>query len=495
MRLFLLIICSLFPLGAQAADRIALVVGMSQYVAVDKLRNTVNDARGVSATLEGIGFEVTTLLDVTGDEFRAAIDDFSFQAETSDLALIYFAGHGVEVQGENFLIPVDAKVASNRDIQDQSVSLKDLLAAVDRARKMRIVILDSCRNNPFKDALDIAALNETAKAATGTRSASGGGLAPPSPDRGTLVAFAARDGEKALDGNGANSPFAQALMVSLPKPGLEIGLLFREVRDSVLVATQNLQEPHTYGSLPGTPFYIAGPGTDNSLVESDLLQVAWSDIKPDQELQLVSLADQGDSRSMIGLAYMRLNTEDSRYAPGDAVKLFTRAANTGSAEAQFELGQLYEMGVGVAQDIPRAMALYQQAADQDYPDALNDLGIILFQGNMGLPQDTGKALAYFERAADLRHPQAMYNLAGMIDEGKIAGKGPQDAARYLYVSLRSGSARVHDLLRDRPEVFKEATRRALQAKLAENGLYSGALDGSFGPGTKRAISSAFGLKE
>ena len=237
LRLLALLCLMFVPHTVAAAERIALVIGMSDYRTVVKLDNTVNDARGIADTLDDIGFQVTTVLDATADDLRAAIDDFAFRSETADLALVYFAGHGVEVQGENFLIPVDADVKSNRDVQRQAVSLKDLLAAVDRARKMRIVILDSCRDNPFGGALDEVALEETAATTEATRSTGGGGLAAPSPDRGTLVAFAARAGERAADGTGKHSPFAQALIDTLPKPGLEISLMFRQVRDQVLANT------------------------------------------------------------------------------------------------------------------------------------------------------------------------------------------------------------------------------------------------------------------
>ena len=491
MRAFFLCLLALLPCSAFAADRIALVVGMSQYRSVVTLDNTVNDARGVSDTLVGIGFEVTTLLDATGAEFREAIDAFAFRSETADLALIYFAGHGVEVQGENYLIPVDADIKSNRDVQRQAISLRELLASVNNARKMRIVILDSCRNNPFGGALDLEVVAEV-QATTGTRSAGDGGLAAASPDRGTLVAYAARDGEVALDGTGSNSPFALALMKTLPKPGLEISLMFRQVRDEVLSATGNLQEPHTYGSLSGTPFYLSGPDADGDVIQNADLKVAWSGIRPEQEAQLAALADQGDTRSMVGLAYMRLNKDDTRYQPDEAAALLRRAAEAGSAEAQFELAQLYEVGLGVETSIPRSLELYQAAAAQDFPDALNDLGFFYFQGEMGLARDIQKGLGYFERAANLRQPQAMFNFAAMIDDGNISGKGPADAANYLYQSLRAGSQDVHDLLIERPTMFKLETRRALQAKLAENGFYDGALDGSFGNGTRAAVSAAFG---
>ncbi|MDT8857532.1 caspase family protein [Paracoccaceae bacterium Fryx2] len=493
-----LVICFflLFPFATQAAERIALVVGMSAYQTVVTLDNTVNDARAISDTLAGIGFQVTTLVDGTADEFRLAVAEFAFRSETADLALIYFAGHGVEVQGENYLIPVDADIRSNKDVQRQAISLKELLASVDHARKMRIVILDSCRDNPFGDALDVEALTQTAEAAQATRSTSGrGGLAAPSPDRGTLVAFAAKDGERALDGTGENSPFALALIKALPKPGLEISLMFRQVRDEVMQATFNRQEPYNYGSLAGTPFYLAGADATDSVIDNENLRVAWSDLRPDQESQIAALADQGDTRSMTGLAYMRLNAEDSRYAPSEAAKLLSRAADAGYAEAQFELAQLYEIGLGVEQDIPRAVALYHSAAAQDFPDALNDLGFLYYQGDLGVARDPEKALAYFARAADLRQPQSMFNYAALIDDGKIAGKGPADAAEYLYRALRTGSQQVYEILRDKPAMFKADTRKALQAKLAEHDFYAGALDGSFGPGTQRGIRAAYGLND
>jgi uncharacterized protein len=493
LRLILALVLML-PATARAADRVALVVGMGAYETVVALDNTTRDAIGISDTLKAIGFDVTTLVDVPGADLRKTLDDFAFRAETAELAMIYFAGHGVEVQGENFLIPVDARVTSNRDIQRQSVSLKELLAAVDGARKMRIVILDSCRDNPFGDLIDATETRAQAAEVVATRSAGRGGLAPPSPDRGTLVAFAARDGEKALDGSGANSPFAEALMTNLPRKGLEISLMFRQIRDDVLTATGNLQEPHTYGSLSGTPFYLAGADGD-STVGAENLRVAWSDIRPDQETRLASLAQAGDTRSMVGLAYIRLNGDDGRYDPVAAAALLEQAAAAGSAEAQFELAQLLEMGLGVAQDVPRAIQLYEAAAKQEFADALNDLGFMHFQGGMGLPRDQAKALGYFERAARQRHPEAMYNYAALIDDKLVPGRGPEDAGELLYRALRSGNKAVFDQLTTKPTMFSADTRKALQKRLADNRLYAGAIDGAFGPGTQRSIRAAYGLSE
>jgi TPR repeat protein len=471
---------------AVASDRVALVIGMSAYQNVGTLENTANDARLIADTLTDIGFEVTLMTDVGSQDLRGAMDRFAFRAETSDLALIYYAGHGIEVRGENYLLPVDVAIASYGDVLRQSVSLDDFLATVDRARVMRIVILDSCRDNPFGDALDVA--DGAAAGASQVR-----GLAPPSPDRGTLVAFAARDGQVALDGLAGNSPFAVALADKMRIPGLEISLMFRQVRDAVLQATLNQQEPNTYGSLSGVPFYLAGPGEGGIEPAGDARQ-AWAQVRPEQEAQLAALADLGDTRSMLGLAQMRLNPEAASFDPAEAVALLTRAAEAGSPEAQFELGKLYEQGMGVDPDPARALALYQEAAAQDYADAINDLGFLHYQGGLGLPPDPAIALTFFERAADLRHPQALFNFAALIDDGRIPEKGPDDAAAYLYDALRSGVKDVLDLVTEKPNMFKPATRRALQGRLSEAGFYQGALDGSFGPGTIKAVRLAFGLK-
>ncbi|OED47293.1 peptidase C14, caspase catalytic subunit p20 [Rhodobacteraceae bacterium (ex Bugula neritina AB1)] len=486
--------CLLFAASAQAAaDRIALVIGVADYQHLPPLENTRNDAVAMADTLEGIGFDVSLALDPGTSEMEQLLEDFAFRSEVADLALVYFAGHGIEVQGENFLIPADAKVASNRDVQRQSLSLKQLLSAVDRARKMRIVILDSCRDNPLGDSIALEqSSSQTAETTATTRG--GGGMAPADPDRGTLVAFAAKDGQVALDGSGRNSPYATALMEKMVQPGLEISLLFRQVRDQVLQSTANLQEPHTYGSLTGVPFYLAGPGENDAPISVADASAAWAAIKPDQEEQLLALAELGDTRSMLGLAYIRLNPNEGRFDPAAAVDFLQRAANAGSPEAQFELAKLYERGTGVDVDTAKALELYQAAADQNFADAINDLGFLHYQGGLGLPANPKKALTFFERAADLRHPQAQFNFAALIDDGLIPSKGPEDSAHYLYAALRSGSSDVLGLLSDRPNMFTAETRRALQQKLKENNFYAGSIDGDFGPGTQRGIRQAYGLE-
>ncbi|WP_072776761.1 caspase family protein [Marivita hallyeonensis] len=494
-RLFLpvLVLLSQASLVWASPDRVALVVGMAEYRTITPLENTRNDAEDLAEVLTEIGFDVTLGIDLTEAELRNTMNDFAFRSETADLALIYFAGHGIEVQGENFLIPIDATPLTNLDVQRQSVSLKEMLDVVEKARVMRIVILDSCRDNPLGGSIDTDAVATAVAQATEQATRGAGGLAPANPDRGTLVAFAAKDGQVALDGTQGNSPYARALMEKMAKPGLEISLMFRQVRDAVLAETQNLQEPYTYGSLTGTPFYLSGgPESDVEVAAAEPAK-SWSKLRPDQESQLLALADLGDTRSMLGLAYIRLNPEDPRFDPAQAVDFLERAVAKGSPEAQMELAKLYEQGIGVGVDHSRALELYQASADQGFADAINDLGFLHYNGGLGLRPNPGKALELFAKAADLRHPEAQFNYAALIDDGLIPGKGPSESAKYLYQALRSGSTDVLNLLLERPTMFTEETRRELQVQLQAFNFYEGTIDGDIGPGTKRGIRAAYGL--
>ncbi len=479
------------------AERVALVIGMSDYANVAKLKNTINDADRIAAKLQEVGFKVTLATDKTQSELLDIMDTFAFQSETADLALVYYAGHGVEVQGVNYLVPIDAQVTAAQDITRVGISLNQILATVDSARKMRVVILDSCRNNPFVGIAGFGGSGDTSLSGnTADPNAPAQGLAPVNPELGTLVAYAAKAGQVALDGLGGNSPYATALIDAFGRPDVEIGLMFRQVRDDVLKNTGNLQEPYQYGSLSGTPFFLAGSsdGSIDIAAEADP-KVAWANIKPDQELQMRALADAGDNRAMLGLAYIRLNPDQPTYNPEEAVQFLTRAADAGAADAQYELAKLYERGLGVPADPARALDLYQRSAAQNFPDAVNDMGFIHYQGSLGLTPDPAKGLELFALAADLRQPEAMFNYAGLIDEGMVDGRGPEDAAKYLYQALRAGSDPVLNELTTKSERFKPAARKALQKLLKENSFYDGPLDGDYGKSTQSAIRKAYGLPE
>ena len=233
---------------ALSERRVALVVGNSAYHNVPPLANPVNDAKAVAGALRAVGFtNVRELYDGDLMSFAKALKDFGDLAAAADWAVVYYAGHGIEVGGTNYLIPIDAMLAQQSHVEDEAMPLSRILAKVSAASKMQLVILDACRNNPF------AAKMRTPGRASRSISP---GLASIEPESGVLVAYSARDGTTAMDGEGPNSPFAEALVKYLTEPGLEIGLLFRKVRDAVYTRTAKQQEPFTYGSLPAQPFYF-----------------------------------------------------------------------------------------------------------------------------------------------------------------------------------------------------------------------------------------------
>ncbi|HMH72738.1 MAG TPA: caspase family protein, partial [Bradyrhizobium sp.] len=175
-------------------------------------------------------------------DMRRALRDFADQARDSDLAVVYYAGHGIEIDGTNYLIPTDATLQRDTDIYDEAFSLDRVLLAIEPARQLRLVIVDACRNNPFA---------ETMKRTVSTRTVSRGLARIEPTTTNTLVAFAAKAGLTALDGNSKNSPYATALIKHIATPGLDVRRAFGFVRDDVLQATGNRQEPYVYGSLGG----------------------------------------------------------------------------------------------------------------------------------------------------------------------------------------------------------------------------------------------------
>ena len=235
----LLLVCQ----PAFAEKRVALVLGNSAYQNVAPLPNPVNDGAAVAATLKAAGFDVVdSRRDLPAAETRRALRDFADRARDADVAVVYYAGHGIEVDGANYLIPVDAKLERDTDVYDEAFSLDRVLLAIEPAKQLRLVILDACRDNPFA---------KTMKRTVASR-AIGQGLAkvePTSPN--TLIAYSAKAGSTALDGDSKNSPFTTALVRHITTPGLDVRKAFGFVRDDVLKSTSYKQEPYVYGSLGG----------------------------------------------------------------------------------------------------------------------------------------------------------------------------------------------------------------------------------------------------
>ena len=245
------------PSVLSAQERLALVVGNSSYSALGALSNPSNDARDVAAALGRLGFSTTTVLDAKLTELNGALRAFGRRTRGADVALVFYAGHGIELNGENYLVPVDAQLELDTDVRYETVTLDNVLAATAGAA-LQLVILDACRNNPL---------------AGDGRSISRGSLGAPEEERlGTevLVAYAARAGTVALDGRGQrNSPYTAALLAYLEQP-LELNTMFRRVRGQVLEATGRRQEPWEYGALVGDHYLRATRRLSPRDVESAL---------------------------------------------------------------------------------------------------------------------------------------------------------------------------------------------------------------------------------
>jgi uncharacterized caspase-like protein len=224
--------------------RVALVIGNAGY-RISPLQNPANDATAVAEALEKrLKFDRVILkLNLAAEGFRAALREFSREATGAGLGVVYYAGHGTEVGGKNYLIPVDATLAKAGDLGLEAIPLEMVLDQLTGVTTLKLVILDACRNNLFPLA--------------GALRSGGRGLYRVEPDRNTLVVYAAKDGTTAEDGIGRrHSPFTAALLKHITTPGLELRFLLGEVRDDVLAATAHIQEPHIYGTLGRTKIFL-----------------------------------------------------------------------------------------------------------------------------------------------------------------------------------------------------------------------------------------------
>ena len=275
-----LVLLTVLANSATAVERVALVIGNAQYAHAPKLNNPLNDARDIGAAFGRMGFTVTLVENADRSAMWRSLQEFSRAAAASDTAVVFYAGHGIEVDQRNFLVPVDALLASDWDIEREAVPLDLLMRAVESAKRLRIVILDACRDNPFSKSMQRA----------GATRSFGRGLAPVEPSGGTLVAYAARGGTPAADGEGPNSPYSAALLRYLEEPALDVGRLFRKVHDAVLASTGGDQEPFVYGSLSGDDTYLGSPPGTISAVVPPVAGESNSDDVTDGRLEAERLA-------------------------------------------------------------------------------------------------------------------------------------------------------------------------------------------------------------
>ena len=272
-RHFSLLICLvallLAPDLASADRRVALVIGNSNYENTPALTNAVNDAEDMAAALQRVGFTVVFERNGTKRAIEQAIVKFARLARDSEAALFYYAGHGLQYRGQNFLMPVDAKLEDDLSLNFEMTRLDDVLQGLDQSPGVRILILDACRNNPLSDRL--------VRRATTRDLASTRGLARIDRSQGMVVAYATQANEVAADGKGRNSPFTAALVRRIGEPDLEIGTMFRRVAADVYRVTGGRQQPELSVSLLGEFYFMRG--------ETDV--TAWVKVRATQEPSLL----------------------------------------------------------------------------------------------------------------------------------------------------------------------------------------------------------------
>ena len=314
-----LVLAGLLLPGSAEARRVALVIGNGAYRHADALLNPVNDATAISQALERLNFDRVTLhSNLDAEPLRKALLAFEAEANDAEIALVFFAGHGIEVDGQNYLVPTDARFKTSGAVEVEAVSLSTVTAMLAGVRGLRLVILDACRNNPFRPVMLADASRK--------KRAIGRGLRAVEPVDNELIAFAAAAGTEAADGDGGHSPFTMALLNNIERPGLEIGQLFRVVRDEVMKSTGREQTPHFYGSLGSELIFLspvtsaAAPGgqTSAAVREAARLQAATAGNFPDTAERpptFVQGAKQKAEHALLVAEAARRNAEHRQNAP------------------------------------------------------------------------------------------------------------------------------------------------------------------------------------
>lgn len=336
--LHILVVITMYVLAfssAQAERRVALVIGNSTYEHVSKLPNPAQDAQDVADALKRLSFEVVLEIDQPFRKMRRSLRNFARKAARADMAVVYFAGHGIEIDGQNYLIPTDAELREDVDVEFETLSLDQVMRSVRGARELKLVLLDACRNNPFAHSMRMSG---------NTRSV-GRGLARIEPTVGTLVSYAAKQGTTADDGAGRNSPYTQALLKYLEEPGLEVNFLFRKVRDEVLKSTNRAQEPFTYGSLPGKRIFLREgteedqTASDSGSIQNTAIELAyWNAIKDSEDPVVIqSYIDkypEGQFTFLAKVMLKRIRNAEAEKAKAAQEAAAANAARQAQAEAE-----------------------------------------------------------------------------------------------------------------------------------------------------------------
>jgi hypothetical protein len=468
--LFLAVAALAGATAACSASRVALVIGNGAYQSVPQLNNPVNDAQDIAKSLSAAGFDVIERDNATRGQMADAVRDFTDRIQGAEVALFYYAGHGLQMEGENYLIPVDARLEKPADVRFSTINLTDIQQEMSAAGRANIIVLDACRNNPFAEKLS-ASGRAVGQRGLGRVEATGVG---------TLIVFSTQPNNVAFDGGGRNSPFAEALAKNIGIPDLEIRQMISRVRADVLAATNQKQVPWDNSSLvgdvyltrtaqasaappstPATPQPTSeatppggAPRQQEPVASGDAAECEKyaSQTKPfatpdeirtarkirdwKRALPLCKAASEADPISarlhyLLGGAYF--NEKDYLNARREA----QIAADAGDPGAQVLIGFMYQSGIGVVKNYFTAASYYQKAVDAGDGRAMANLASLYSTGS-GAPLDNEKALALYEKAVEAGNAFALGQTGVMYFNGKGVPRDYAAAEQYFLQAAELG---------------------------------------------------------
>jgi hypothetical protein len=438
------LLCAGMSSAAQAEKRVALVIGNSAYRAVPALPNPAADAKLMSDTLLSLGFFVVgggAQLNLDKAGFDDALSKFTAELTGADVALFYYAGHGVETHGLNYLVPVDAHPLEEADIFTQMVGMSGILDQLEKSgTRINLILLDACRDNPFSG--------------KGVRSA-GGGLAQMPAPVGTLISFATQPRSVSLDGVDGHSPYTKALIDAMQRPGSGLFKTFNEVGLAVTKATHGQQIPWVSSSPISGNFYFAGKPAEAAATQPSAAPDAPGPTPLIQEARL-SPADDPSRHDLITdcdrLASMPTDTGRPPGLPGvepDKINVAAAAAACNEAMVQYPgiMRFVFEAGrvAQVRKDFVQARNLYEKAFAGGYAVAANGLGNLYSDGE-GVRKDMVQAAQWYQKAVDAGEPAAMDALAWLYQTGSGVAKNCPEAIRLYDAAGKAGlSAAINNM--------------------------------------------------
>lgn len=408
-----------------AEKRVALVIGNSVYKHAGELTNPKNDATDVSAALKKVGFQVIDGFDLDKVSFDRKIRDFANALSGAEVGLFFYAGHGLQVAGQNYLVPTDAELTTAASLEFEMVRLDVVHRIMEHATQTNILFLDACRNNP---------LARNLSRALGTRSTEiGRGLAAVESGSGTLISFSTQPGNVALDGTGRNSPFAAALAKQVSTSSDDLSAMLIAVRNDVMSATQRKQVPWEHSALTGrfyfkaerqAPVASAAPTPAWRLSEA---AEAWDRTKDTINIAALEIfMGRYKDTYYADLARLRIvelknkqaavATPSPKTAPIHKRSAAEERQAADQAERDFQQGERYLYGRGVPRDYAKARELYEKAAGAGNGGGLNALGF-LHQIGRGVARDYAKARELYEKSAATGNGFAMANLGWLYYHG------------------------------------------------------------------------------